>query len=178
MATPSDRPVPTDPAIALRSRSGADGVGSLRRDFRHRDALVRPLLIVSLAGLLATACGRGDPQSGLPGDADIRQKISGTWLSEIPNVGDTSVETIVNADGSFLCQIGSARSSGDVRRIHFEGYLSVQSGILTETITKDSQPNTPVPRSSRARIIRIDDNEMVVRYESMANEVVFRKERR
>ena len=52
----------------------------------------------------------------------------------------------------------------------------VTNGALVDTIIKDSQTNaSPVPRTFHAQIIRIDESELVLRYEGMDKDTVLRR---
>jgi hypothetical protein len=99
-------------------------------------------------------------------DAKIFKSLAGTWIMSLGSL-------TVHPDGSYVLQSTVSPSGGVVTN---EGTFQVRDGFLIDTVTKTSQPNTEVPRVSRARIIRADDSEIVVNYEGARGETVFRKE--
>jgi hypothetical protein len=114
-------------------------------------------------------------------DAGPQAAIAGTWLfaKDMPDGGQMQSTTRVAANGHYVSHLQTLSSNRISRMVTFEGIFEVKDGCLIDTITKDSQTNAaPVPRTDRARIIRMDDREMVVRYQGKDEEVVFRKQKR
>ena len=80
-----------------------------------------------------------------------------------------------------MCQVVAHGESGVIRTADIEGKFQVRDGVLIDTMTKHSNTNAVLPRSTRARIVRINDREMVLNSESLGgqvsptNDVVFRK---
>ena len=109
-----------------------------------------------LLAFVVTACNR-DP------DVMMQRQIEGTWVARfLYKSGDASTSTITFLrDGRYECQVVS--SSG--RHFFCQGTYQVQHGFLTDTMTNSSTTNAPLPTASRARIIRIDDNKLHLRYD-------------
>ena len=94
-----------------------------------------------------------------PSDAQVRQMLPGTWAL---SWGDSAHSTnIVGVDGRYTCRITDPRHS---RAIELEGTFQVTDGVLIDTVTKNSQPNSFVPSVYRGRIIRADGSEMIVAF--------------
>jgi len=138
--------------------------------------LVRLLLPFILVALLLAACNR-------QGNGTVQRISPGTWVVEgaYPNGGNFKSTLVVAPDGDYRCQIIARGSSNEVRTFELEGTFRIQDGVLLDTTTKNSSTNAQVPNTSRARILRMDDREIVVRYEHVAgveyptNETVLRR---
>jgi hypothetical protein len=71
--------------------------------------------------------------------------------------------------------------TGSVRTNALEGTIRAKNGILTDTMTKHSNTSAVLPMVTQVRIVRIDEAEMVLKWdvtagtESATNEVVFRR---
>lgn len=132
---------------------------------------MRFVLLLSVVNLALVSCSRrnGDPQAA----------IAGTWLlaRDIPGGSHFQSTTIIARDGHYVSQISIVHSNHPSRNAaEFQGTFEIKDGLLIDTINKDSQTNSRVPRTSRARIIRMNDREIVVKYEEQDTESVFRKE--
>ena len=85
-------------------------------------------------------------------------------------------------DGSYLSQVDIPGRMNGPQIVSIEGTFRVEGGFLIDTPTRYSETNISVPPTSRVRIIRIDDRELVVDYEknpgtySPTNPPVFRKQ--
>lgn len=118
------------------------------------------------------ACNR-DP------DARMQRQIVGTWVATCQfTIGPALTNTITIApDGSYECRI----VSGSGRHYYAQGVFKVQQGLLVDTQTNNSTTNAPLPLTSRARIIRIDEREMQLRQQRIdgwtypTNEPIYRK---
>ena len=119
-----------------------------------------------------TACGR-DP------DARLQKQIVGTWaLTSLDSYGGGLTNTVTVArDGRYDCRI----VSGSGRLFYVQGLFQVQQGFLVDTMTNSSNTNAPLPEVFRARIIRVDDHEMLLLREKLkgwfypTNEPLWRK---
>jgi hypothetical protein len=112
-------------------------------------------------------------------NADPPAVIDGTWsfARNMPGGGQFQSTTAVARDGHYVCQISIVSSNHSSKEgVEFQGTFEVKDGFLIDTINKDSQTNGRVPRTSRARIIRMNDREMVVKYEESDTEAVFRRQ--
>jgi hypothetical protein len=119
-----------------------------------------PYVLASV--LLLTACRRKE-ETHLSPDTEMRKKLPGIWVFEpkyASGRNDQRVTTTVAADGSYVTSIALPGRTNGPRTIKLEGTWRIEDGFLIDTITKDSQTNSSVPRTSRDRIIRIDDREL------------------
>lgn len=109
-------------------------------------------------------------------DADIRQRLPGTWLFDSPGHYFRSTLTIAS-NGGYVCQL-TVSNRQSIRTNELEGTYQVKDGILIDTITKSSITNEPVPLVFSNQIIRVNNSEFVYRRLDMGNIVVFRKDRK
>jgi hypothetical protein len=134
-----------------------------------------PLAVLTLAFLLA-GCSR-------KGDAWIRKELVGTWASAGSYAnGSTFKSTMTIARGdNYVCEVVVHSESGPTRTVKIEGTLQVRDGVLIDTMTKHSNTNAVLPMSTRRRIVRIDEREMIVNWDSSlglvsgTNELVLRR---
>ena len=119
---------------------------------------------------LLAACSRRDepkPASQVAG----RNKMAGNWLwTNAYMKGAFTVESNGNYVG-VLKRVGS----NHLRNIEMQGVMEIKDGVMIETVTKDTQTNGAVPRTSRAQIIRMDEREMVLRWEGLESDVILRR---
>lgn len=126
--------------------------------------------------MLLLACNRQH-------DGVARQMPPGTWVVEgtYPNGGSFKSTLRVAPSGDYQCQIVAFGSSNVARTFEMEGTFQIQNGVLIDTMTKYSNTNAQLPQISCARILRMNERELVVDYERVAgvnyptNETVFRK---
>jgi hypothetical protein len=96
------------------------------------------------------------------------------------NVKKSSTVTI-DRSGNYVCHLVTQRESGPTRTNALEGTFQIKDRVLLDTVTKDSNTNAVLPMITRARIVRIDEGEMILKWdmaegvESATNEVVFRR---
>lgn len=93
----------------------------------------------------------------LPGDTEIRQKIVGTWVVDIPPIKGTV--TIISG-GRFVSQAAISLAN-NTQEIRYEGAWQIDGGILIEEIKKSDSKLVPVGLVSRDKIIRLNDQELV-----------------
>jgi major membrane immunogen (membrane-anchored lipoprotein) len=124
---------------------------------------MRNVVEMMVVGLLLAGCGRRD-------DAEIQDKLTGTWVFDFGNGVQSTV--VQHQDGSYRTHI-TGFTDGSVHIL--EGTMLAKDGVLIDTITNDNRTNEPVPRSSRVRIVRLNDHEMVLRWDSMQSDSVARK---
>ena len=130
--------------------------------------------------LLVTACSRHEDSA----DDKIRKKLLGTWVLEARYEGGSDMRSTVTIapDGSYACTLDLPGRTNGPRTISMEGTFRVEDGFLIDTVTKHSQTNAKWPNTSRSRIVRIDDRELVLEYERLpefgypTNETVYRKQ--
>lgn len=107
------------------------------------------------------------PQPSPPSDAQIIQKIVGTWLVELSGKGATlkGTETFL-ADGKIVSKYHITGIHGDVDVVSNSTW-QVKDGVLTETLTETSNPKMEtVGTTSHRKIIRVDDEELVYQKEN------------
>jgi len=157
-------------------------LAALGRPYRSVLAFGNPGTLVKLAILflvllpMLVACNRHGEPSQARGDAELGRKMIGTWSSDTFGAHSKGMTTVV-PNGHYVCEIKIFGSNG-VRQVELNGTLQVTNGTLVDTITGDSQTNAaPVPRTSQAQIMRLDENELVLRYEGMDRDVVLRRQK-
>jgi outer membrane lipoprotein SlyB len=104
-------------------------------------------------------------------DAKLQQRITGTWTLSL----DGGVRSIIifGSGGDYLCKVFDP---GGVLLAQIEGTFVVRAGFLIETVVKDSQTDAPVPRTSRAAIVRTGEQELVLMRGDTGGEAVLRRE--
>jgi hypothetical protein len=124
-------------------------------------------------GFLAMAGDSLKPQS----DADIRQKIVGTWIIDLETMNHTGPYSY-SAKGTVTyssngCYVAKAAvlDSGKAREEKYEGFWSVNDGILTDTITNANGMlgitngigfSGPNPKFEVAKVLHVDENELIL----------------
>jgi len=101
-----------------------------------------------------------------PSDSAVRQELPGTWVEAAEN-GITKT-MMIGPDGHTTIQI-SGQATG-----RLEGTELVQDGYLITTITNSSLTDH-VPYTNRVRVIRMDDNALVLQGLRNTPEEVFKK---
>ena len=109
--------------------------------------------------LLLTACGRSD--------ARLQRLVTGTWVVEVGN--NIQSVNIIKPDGSFAAKV-TGFTNGSV--VMIEGTFRVNNGALVETVTKSSQKNEQVPFVVQGHIMRLNDQEMVAKWDTKPVSVV------
>lgn len=136
------------------------------------------LFLVLAAVLLLSGCSRR-------GEVEDRKKLTGTWTvgGSYPEGGDFKTTITFDPGGHYVAQILISSSHDSVTRTgNLAGTFEIKDGVLTDTMTKYSNTNLAPPMISRARVIRMDGRELVVKWEPVegleypTNEVVFQKE--
>src|SRR6185503_15112189 len=110
------------------SRTPGRWVGSTAR------ALVKitPTYVALL--LFLTACSRRHEQLG---DAELRQRLTGTWKVEVlgpDGASDTQGTFTVAADDSYRSELVTSVSN-EMRPVTLQGFVRVQGGYLLDTTT-------------------------------------------
>jgi hypothetical protein len=109
--------------------------------------------------LLLTACGRSD--------ARIQKQVTGTWVVDAGN--NIRSVNLIRPDGSFATKV-TGFTNGSV--VLIEGTFRVKNGELVETVTKSSQTNEKVPFVVHGKIIRLNDHEMVAKWDTKPVSVI------
>jgi hypothetical protein len=141
---------------------------------------VRPTLSLLGALLLVVACKRQEHSA----DKKIQKTLPGTWVFEARYASGSSNQSKVEVaqDASYVSTLFLPGRTNGPRTIHQEGTWRVKDAILSDIITKDSQTNAPVPNTKYARIISIDDQNLVLDYVKIpgvvypTNQTVFREQ--
>jgi hypothetical protein len=129
--------------------------------------------------VVVTACRQQKDSA----DEKMQKALPGTWTWEAKYAsGDhTEFTTTVAPDGSYVGTVDTPNRTNGPRIVTNEGTFRIENGYLVDTVTNSSQTNTPVPRTDRYRIVRIDDRELALDYERPpggvypTNEVVYRR---
>jgi hypothetical protein len=133
-------------AVAIAaSRGSGRGVVSTAR------ALVKITPTYVVLFLFLTACGRRHEQLG---DAELRQKLTGTWNVEVlrpDGSSDTHGTFTVAADDSYRSELVTSVSN-EMRPVTLQGFVRVQGGYLVETTT-NAVPHWFVVRFRKALIV-------------------------
>lgn len=117
------------------------------------------------------------------GDTKITKILAGTWAAtgRYRNGQEFKSTVIVDQRGNYVCELVTQRESGRVQTNTLEGTFQAEEGVLTDTVTKHSNTNAVLPMIARARIVRLDDAEMILKWdlaegiEAPTSEVVFRR---
>ena len=101
---------------------------------------MRTIRLLSIFSLLAISLTEvklvGNPQTP-PSDAEIRQKVVGTWTVDMQSPGGISVKGTVTiaSDGSFVSNM-TIVGHDSKQEVSYEGTWQVKDGALIETVTK------------------------------------------
>src|SRR6266446_4444592 len=100
------------------------------------------LAFLTLAFVLA-GCSR-------QGDARVRNDLAGTWVAtaNYSNGGSFRSTITVDRNGNYVCQVVAHGDSGVIRTADIEGKFQVRDGVLIDTMTKHSNTNAVLPRST------------------------------
>jgi hypothetical protein len=125
------------------------------------------IAILSLfATNITTALASTEPQKD-PSDAEIRQKVVGTWFVDLHSSNGVSIAGTVTivSDSKFISK--ATMTIGDKKQeVNYEGTWQAKDGFLIETITKSGAKFAPVGKVTRDKIINVDDQELVIQTES------------
>jgi hypothetical protein len=119
--------------------------------------------------------------------ASIHNKLAGTWLCEtnFPDGSKSEGTIIVDSNGVYFSHSASWGISNRFSELTIEGTWQSKDGFLIDTMTKSSQTSAKTPIVSRMRIIRFNDQELILQpmdfYPGDTNkwpEVIFRKEQK
>jgi hypothetical protein len=107
--------------------------------------------------LLLAGCGQRS-------DSQMQKKLVGTWVLEetYAKGGDFKSTITVTTDGVYLCDLMTHSSSNVIRNFTLEGTWKIKDGILIDTTTKHSITNVHLPLISNAKVLRLDDQELVL----------------
>jgi len=119
------------------------------------------LLAVNIPSVLAATETQKEPS-----DAEIRQKVVGTWIVDIHSTNGVSIEGTVTfvSDSEFISK-ATVTVSDKKQEMKYEGIWQAKDGYLIETITKSNSKTIPIGKVTRDKIIRVDDQELVFQTE-------------
>jgi hypothetical protein len=132
--------------------------------------------ILAILALIVSACNQNP-------DARAQKLLVGTWsMTANYEWGYNATITIsIGPDGKYVCQVVGRGESGTERTFDMQGTWHVQNGVLIDTMIYNSTTNYTLPSVSRGRIVRIDNREMLLRWERNegwdypTNETLYRK---
>jgi hypothetical protein len=81
---------------------------------------------------------------------------------------------ILDSEGHYVCH-GSVTSTNGTRTFTIEGTMKIEEGFVVDTMTSHSNTNAPLPYTSRAKIIRQSEREIVAKWEGAEVESTIRK---
>lgn len=124
-------------------------------------------VVFLLLALTATLAGCKRPASSLS---------AGTWKCDLddPRGGHFRSTVILDSQGRYVCN-GSVPTSSGVRAFTVEGTMKIDGGFIVDTMTKHSNTNAQLPHTSRAKIIRLSEGEIVAKWEGTEAESTMRK---
>jgi hypothetical protein len=101
---------------------------------------------------------------------------AGTWKCELdyPSGGHFQSTMILGSDGRYVCN-GSVTGTNGVRTFRVEGTMEIEEGFIVDTMTNHSNTNAPLPHTSRAKIIRQSEREIVAKWEGAEVESTMRR---
>jgi hypothetical protein len=101
---------------------------------------------------------------------------AGTWLCEVdyPTGGHFEGRAVHDSQGRYSCN-ATITSSNEVKTFTIQGTMLVRDGFLIDTCTNHTATNAPIPFTSRARIIKQSDREIVARWEGMQYDTTMRR---
>ena len=139
-----------------------------RRGCAHRRAYANSMrvlfLLLALTATLGGCKRRGSALS------------AGTWKCDLdyPSGGHFQSTMILDSGGRYVCN-GSVTTSNGVRAFTIEGTMKIDGAFIVDTMTKHSNTNASLPSTSRAKIIRQSDREIVAKWEGAEAASTMRK---
>lgn len=83
---------------------------------------------------------------------------------------------ILDSEGRYVCS-GSVTSTNVARPFMIRGTMKIEDGFVVDTMTKHSNTNATLPQTSRGKIIRQTDRELVARWEGTEVDIVIRRQK-
>ena len=96
-----------------------------------------------------------------PGDAAIRHKLVGTWISSNQAIKGG---VAFSSDGNFVVNEVFGIGTNE-RPVVYEGTWQLKDGFLITTTRKSDTKSAHVEAVTRVRIIRVNDQELIYRDE-------------
>ena len=72
----------------------------------------------------------------------------------------------LDSEGRYACN-GSVTSSNWVRAFTVQGIMKVEEGFVVDTMTNHSNTNAVLPHTTRAKIISLNEDEIVAKWEGL-----------
>ena len=103
---------------------------------------------------------------------------AGTWACELdyPSGGHYHSTITLDSEGRYVCN-GSVTSTNGIRTFTVAGIMKMEEGFVVDTMTKHSNTNAKLPYTSRAKIIRQSEREIVAKWEGAEVESTMRREK-
>ena len=133
-----------------------------------RQAIIFGVVMMGLAG-----AAFAEPLSVVPGDAEARQKIIGSWTyagTSATNVMRVNYEKYIFGGKGDLKKEILLPKEGRAVKVFSDGTWEIKDGVVITTITSKTMPNGEVeqiakPFISHMKLINLTDHELVVRTE-------------
>ena len=132
---------------------------------------MRTLLSAFLAFILV-GCESSRHSSNSRNDANLQNKIIGTWICYWGN-GNVHSTTVVSAWGGYATQIEGFKYNRPP--ILIEGKFQVSNGDLVDTIIKYSQKSVTVPFVVHGHIKQLSDKLLIVRWDGREKDSEYQK---
>ena len=138
------------------------------------------------AVLLLTGCKDREP---LASDSELRQRLTGTWTVEVRDPDGSSPTkgtSRIAEDGSFADEF-LIQVANETRRVTTRGFVQIKDGSLIVTITNAVRHWLPEPErgalpagglTTSLKIIRLNDNELVLNEGGSFSTTVYTKNRK
>ena len=124
------------------------------------------IVLLSVLSLFLTACSK------TPTDAQIRQRVVGTWQPVLSRSATTTIVNEMRPDGSFISKWSSATND-----IELTGSWEVQGGFVTLTLTNAQGTSARSLGSAvqRYKVVRISKGEMAFQIGTDTNLTIMRR---
>jgi hypothetical protein len=110
---------------------------------------MKTMLAFVLLSFLMAGCNRRD--------ATIQKELTGTWHRDYGH--GFQITNVIAADGSYQAQVVGLNN---VTVGGSEGSLIAKNGVLTDTMTKNSNTNVQTPQVVQWQIVHLDERELVM----------------
>lgn len=101
---------------------------------------------------------------------------AGIWKCDVENAREGHFQSLTRLDseGRYICE-GSITATNGVRTFTIQGTMRIEDGYIVDTYTNHSNTNATLPHTSRAKIIRQSEGEIVAMSEGAEIESTMRR---